>query len=366
MPFQAGLDEVNTQFYALLTRVNRLLSATGATPTMMLSFKFLVVLLGPTGLSDCIPLASAELAQTLDIRQSNGTFPIIGVPGLTYPRLEIRQMLNEKPNQWNLYLLAMQEFQAQNQSAQLSYYQIAGIHGLPNVPWDGVQANPASGGAVGYCTHSSVLFPAWHRAYLALFEQEFMQVVQSVAESFPEPARTVYLGAASSMRIPYWDWAAAPNNSLPTFPNVIAQKYVAVNTPTGQETILNPLFRYTFHPLDTSSFIYNPWNTWGQTLRYPTSMAENATSQDNLVQAAIENNRINIRNNAYNMFTMCSDYMEFSNDASSSSTPGCSTSLEAIHDSIHSLVGGSNDGHMTWLWWAAFDPVFFLHHAYVI
>lgn len=42
-----------------------------------------------------------------------------------------------------------------------------GIHGYPDIPWDGVTGEDY---IVGYCTHSSVLFPTWHRPYLALFE----------------------------------------------------------------------------------------------------------------------------------------------------------------------------------------------------
>ena len=38
----------------------------------------------------------------------------------------------------------------------------------PNVPWDGVLGDNT--GAIGYCTHSSILFPTWHRPYVALYE----------------------------------------------------------------------------------------------------------------------------------------------------------------------------------------------------
>lgn len=44
-----------------------------------------------------------------------------------------------------------------------------GIHGVPFVPWNGVQAVPG-GSQAGYCTHASVLFPMWHRPYVALYE----------------------------------------------------------------------------------------------------------------------------------------------------------------------------------------------------
>lgn len=46
---------------------------------------------------------------------------------------------------------------------------LAGIHGVPFVPWNGVQASPGANQS-GYCPHSSVLFPTWHRPYLALYE----------------------------------------------------------------------------------------------------------------------------------------------------------------------------------------------------
>ena len=67
---------------------------------------------------------------------------------------------------FDLYILALQQLAQQNQTSQLSYYQIAGIHGLPYIEWDGVSGQYRS----GYCTHESILFPAWHRPYLALFE----------------------------------------------------------------------------------------------------------------------------------------------------------------------------------------------------
>ena len=39
-------------------------------------------------------------------------------------------------------------------------------------------------------------------------------------------------------------------------------------------------------------------------------------------------------------------------------------SLESIHDAIHNAVG--SNGHMAYVPWAAFDPVFWLHHWYVV
>lgn len=63
--------------------------------------------------------------------------------------------------------------QKENQSGTPSFFQIAGIHGRPYVPWNGVQGdrpwNPNTTWG-GYCTHGSVLFPTWHRPYMTLIE----------------------------------------------------------------------------------------------------------------------------------------------------------------------------------------------------
>lgn len=107
-------------------------------------------------------------------------------------RREIRSLQSDFPDQWNLYLLGLKDFQEVDEGDLQSYYQIAGkasswcsrcqsfprgmhqvsdvrksgIHGLPFTAWNGVVGDQVA----GYCTHSSILFPTWHRPYLALFE----------------------------------------------------------------------------------------------------------------------------------------------------------------------------------------------------
>ena len=41
-------------------------------------------------------------------------------------RREMRDLERNYPDQWNLYLLALSEFQAIDENEQLSYYQVAG------------------------------------------------------------------------------------------------------------------------------------------------------------------------------------------------------------------------------------------------
>ena len=63
---------------------------------------------------------------------------------------------------------------ANDQKNIQSFFGVGGIHGLPNIAWDGAVGatsfDPNSGQWGGYCTHGSVLFPTWHRPYVMLYE----------------------------------------------------------------------------------------------------------------------------------------------------------------------------------------------------
>lgn len=188
------------------------------------------------------------------------TAPVTGASGAVRVRLEIRQM-QKKSAQWTIFLLAMQKYMQQPQSAKLSYYQIAGIHGVPRVSWDDVGKCSACTGQVdGYCTHSSILFLGWHRAYLALFEQELIKYAKQIASQFTGSDKTTYTNAANLMRLPFWDWAAhAPNNGN-VMPQSLTAPYVTLDTPTGRKTIQNPMAKYHFD--DTSGLVYGAYKTF--------------------------------------------------------------------------------------------------------
>jgi tyrosinase len=88
-------------------------------------------------------------------------------------RRELRDLQRNFPDQYNLFILGLKSLEGQDGNIQTSYYQIAGIHGMPYKPWNGVGSstnwqNTSRFG--GYCTHSSILFLTWHRPYLALYE----------------------------------------------------------------------------------------------------------------------------------------------------------------------------------------------------
>ena len=154
----------------------------------------------------------------------------------------------------------MQKMQANPQTGKASFYQIAGIHGVPRVDWDTVGKCSACTGQVdGYCTHDSILFMGWHRAYLVLFEQQLVAAAKTVANTFTGTKKTTYTTAAANLRLPYWDWAAKPasGSSLPT---LITAATVTVDAPAGSKSIKNPLYSYTFK--DTSGLVYTQYKTW--------------------------------------------------------------------------------------------------------
>ena len=71
---------------------------------------------------------------------------------------------------------------------------------------------------------------------------------QQIAATYPSATVAQYQAAATTLRIPYWDWA---RNA--TMPDVTNQPKITVNTPTGSQLIDNPLYTYTFHPRPSTS-----------------------------------------------------------------------------------------------------------------
>lgn len=302
-----------------------------------------------------------QIQERENILQKRANIAITGIKGSVYPRQEIRT-LAKNADQWNLYLLGMQAFQAVPQSDPLSYYQIAGIHGRPYVEWDGVPGI----NQVGYCPHVSTLFWPWHRPYLALYEQAWYSHVQNVVNSFPASTRGRWANAAATLRMPYWDWAMAPPSGQSSVPTLIRDQTVTVTTPSGQQTIKNPLYSYTFNPVsnDLGGF---PYNTWKTTLRRPVDGSANTRSNNNMFASIMDQNRVSLRDRVYNLFVAPAQFVQVSTEASGPGTgnPSSHDSFESTHDSIHVFSGGETGGHMYYLDYSSFDPVFWLHHTNV-
>lgn len=267
----------------------------------------------------------------------------------------VRQNINTLANSgpaWNLYVQALSAFQADGQADLLSYYEIAGIHGRPYTSWDNV--NGANGDySTGYCTHDSILFPIWHRPYMALYETTLYNYVQQVAAKYTGSNAATYQAAANTWRMPYWDWA-----STPQMPASVTAPVLSITGPSGSIMINNPLYNYTFHPLSTSDFPSNAGDAPQTIISAPATYrdASNGISNENYVNQQLA--AAGLTASTYNTFTRATTYSNYATQANSGS------SIESVHGTIHVTVGQSN-GHMTYIPYSAYDPIFWLHHTNV-
>ncbi|MCJ1407940.1 hypothetical protein MMC19_002011 [Ptychographa xylographoides] len=257
---------------------------------------------------------------------------------------------------FDLYIQALQQLIQKNQLEQLSFYQVAGIHGYPlkhtatciqslttpsypNIPWDGVTgAEP----------------------YVALYEQLLWENSQSIASTYPTYNRATYQAAAETFRMPYWDWSLNPQ-----MPSLVNSPTITITTPNGSHTITNPLYNYTFNPLPGPPYfpLDDGISQFLSTVRYPSSSSPNATSQSWLVNQQLEANGQALHDLTYQLLASQPHYGPFSNTAFTGKNGTTYNSLENMHNFIHALVG--NGGHMSYIPYSSFDPVFWLHHTNV-
>jgi len=264
-------------------------------------------------------LASSVLSHPVNEPRQAGSIVVTGARngggGGVQPRLEVHE-LQKNADQWNIYLLALESFKAMDANDAMSYYAIAGIHGRPFSEYNGAKRCE---GCVetGYCTHASTLFPTWHRAYVALFEQSLQNNAVTVAWSFKEGKdRDRYLKAATTLRAPYWDWALDAPAGEGAFPSMFTDETVTVTTPTGEKTIPNPLLRFTY--VDGQISIRNV-----------------------TIEPSVQRQ---LRSNLWTLLTSQDSYNAFSTQAAQAQNSN-HASLEAIRKCYHSAR--HNDGSLT-------------------
>ncbi|KAF9701036.1 hypothetical protein EKO04_000503 [Ascochyta lentis] len=316
-----------------------------------------------------------EIADSLVARQSSGFTAITGVCStstgsdgvcnsngrVSAPRLEIRQ-LKQNADQWNLYLLGMERFMAKDKNDKLSYYQVVGVHGRPYTTWNNFPTPLLN--KAGFCPHAQTLFGAWHRPYLAIFEQAWYQSVQEVIKTFPSGQQSRWNQAAATLRMPYWDWAQDPGSSGATVPTLIRDQTVTVTKPSGTVTIANPLYSYSWGNSLPTEIGGGPWNNWPSTLRRP--IANPTRSNNNEMNARFNSMRVSLRDRLFALFSSKQPW-----GAASTSQIGVRTDLsgsgvdsfESVHDAVHNTAGGETGGHMYFLDISSFDPIFWLHHT---
>ncbi|KAF2705035.1 Di-copper centre-containing protein [Pleomassaria siparia CBS 279.74] len=268
-------------------------------------------------------------------------------------RHDIHHLKKDFPDQWNLYLLGLRAFQDSEQTSPISYYEIAGIHGRPYKVWQDAQGLPDKMG--GYCPHKNSLFLAWHRPYVALFEQEMYRIIQEIASRSPPQLRDRFTSAATSFRLPYWDWSLG--DKMGSIPDYFLSPTIRVYGVDEQNvTISNPLYRYDFHPIMPGDFP-GQWASWNNTLRWPTSKEPNAISQDELFAKDFGIQGRSWRDQVSKGFTIPATLNEFSK-----------TYIEEAHGWVHFSIGGGRpeskyEGHMWPVDFSAFEPLFMLLHC---
>ncbi|MCJ1229614.1 hypothetical protein MMC12_006283 [Toensbergia leucococca] len=211
---------------------------------------------------------------------------------------------------FDLYILSLEQFLAQDQADILSYYQIA-------VLWS---------------------------------------IAQKIARQYPISLRGKYIAAAQNLRLTYWDWAINP-----TMPAIVNSPMINVTSPQGPTFMVNPLYNYTFHPQPSASdFPPDQPATYHSTVRGPDSAGQ---SQPDMVNKQLAANGQAFQTLTYQLLAAESDYAPFSNTGYFDSRGNRYNSLENMHNVIHSIVGSG--GHMSDIPFAGFDPIFWLHHANV-
>ncbi|KAH6908112.1 tyrosinase [Coprinopsis sp. MPI-PUGE-AT-0042] len=332
-------------------------------------------------------------------------------------RVEVDEFFSNEKYELHRDLLynAMLHFQHKMSYAdKLSYFQVAGIHGLPHVPWDepGMYAPE-------YCQHGTVNFATWHRPYMLLFEQRLYGImVNEIIPSprFTEEARVALKAAADEFRLPYWDWALKKNRlnekgeeemtyDLPLM--VKSEKVCATRDDGSYGEVDNPFYCFKangpmgeygvtpvqisddekgepyeaiyFDRVMTTSRVGRPQNAEDFNRFYSRDgVNDNKGSAEEIKVAcwyhwkdevAPDNANFKLAEATYRLlgpayFTSYPQFvtMSKSEEKTEKQDGKFYFSLEGIHNNVHNWTG-QRFSHMANIPVAAFDPIFWLHHA---
>ncbi|KAK6513229.1 hypothetical protein TWF506_009391 [Arthrobotrys conoides] len=289
----------------------------------------------------------AEETATADIITGAGDTTM--KPRFCAPRRNLVNLQRELPDTFNLLVLALDKMMKTSDSIPTSYFQLSGIHGAPYISWP-VRGKPGNNG-LGYCTHNSVIFATWHRPYILAFEQALYRHGRDIVRRlFTQPTvQKKYIAALQQLRWPYWDWADSTNQSR--LPKAIMDKTLSVMAPDGKggerkATIANPFYSYAFKG-DESTVFRGDFTGLKSSARRPLT-SSSGLSVDTAADDAMQSGYNTRRKQTYNALTSASTFNFFSN------------ALEKLHNDVHMQVGGN--GIMGLISYAAFDPIFWLHH----
>ncbi|KAI1141556.1 Di-copper centre-containing protein [Hypoxylon sp. FL0543] len=304
-------------------------------------------------LAACVATAILIPRHQLDVQAQQA----IPVPGMTTginnrtgerpARWEVNALQAEGGPQWDLFIQALAALQNKAETDELSHFRISGIHGMPYAPFNGVGPVPGGSGG-GFCPHGETQFVAWHRPYVALYEQVLGSEVQRIAAEYGGYQNaSAYREAGQVFRLPYWDWASNPKLPIPC-----TQENITVSGPRGPLTLRNPLYSYRWqtYPLNQSQF------PGYQNFSAETTRASDGKSNfsPDVVNANLALVADQLKDLVYRTFTYAKTF-----DQMSSMADPAGVSFEASHNVVHNAVGGSFAAVDI----TAFDSLFMLHHA---
>lgn len=177
----------------------------------------------------------------------------------------------------------------------------AGIHGLP-LP--------------SYCQHGNILFLPWHRAYLYFFERALTDALRAARDD-----QTV------TVSLPWWDWSSVKAH-VDGLPSAYLDLADGINPLAAGPMTLSAVDLERVRAALPGAITDDPDP---MTLRDP-------DTPDQLPKATTVTRAL--RSRSFRQFT---------------------TLLEGIHNGVHGWVGGS----MSAVPIAAYDPVFWAHHAMI-
>lgn len=274
-----------------------------------------------------------------------------------------------------------------------SYWMIAGFHGEPfrgpgqtNTAWWG-----------GYCNHSNILFPTWHRAYLLRLEDALRRIpgCQDVTLPFWDELFDRETPLPAIFLEPTFDLDGETWNPLYSYKlqAELNEKVTGANTrytkPKGYETVRFPLSGLVGTEKDREDTDF--WNEFFSNPQIRDRLLNNnlrqwleGTINVDPSEGILDTYSVQSR---YKLCLRAPNYTVFSNTRSQDKwieehkfEPHGVVSLESPHNAIHLAIGGfyqegkynANprpvlyaNGDMGDNETASFDPIFYFHHAYI-
>ncbi|KAG2434558.1 hypothetical protein HYH02_012224 [Chlamydomonas schloesseri] len=166
-----------------------------------------------------------------------------------------------------------------------------------------------------YCAHGNETFPGWHRAYLLDFERT-MQAADRA------------LGRDGRIGLPYWGWDNASGSSFPApvngqvFPAIVRQRF----------SVLPP----QLIPAEMNS-----------------ELTSYGLASDERIIQRLQSMRVGAQT--------ATALAQWEHPRAASTHAGNANSVETPHNSVHVVCGWP----MTSVTYAAFHPIFFMHHCNV-